>query len=309
MDATTVHDPNLDYLYLSDMIGPEHPMYEEMKRRYAKTPEGKRMEQFRAENIKYKDGLHIATHGKLDNFIRNENITYAGDPTDRIGKIRAIRMARSQKEDERVKHMTTEERKAYLEEADRLRIEQEKAGADRLKVDEKSVTARSAKRQAARTAFEEYKYKRDMERRASQERNRQFLKDDLARRVNKVNPVDARELAIKEREQKEKELADAAEQNDAAAKAEKDAAQKAPPKQTMVAMKKDTTITAPESTGQATKVQDAAGDRLNARREQLLAMQKPELEEIMKATGAKGGIGFTNEKRVDAILAVEFPVT
>lgn len=303
MDAATIHDPNLDYLYLNDMIGPEHPMYEEMKRRYATTPDGKRIEQFRRENDKYRDGLQISTHGKLDNAIRNEGVTFTGDPTDRLAKIRAIRLHRSQIEDEKVKRMTTEERAAYLAEAETKRKQDEKRAADRLKVDEESIRRREAVRQGKRSALDEYRYKREMERKAQRDKSREFLKEDLARRTSKVNPVDARALAIKEREQKEKELADAAAENDAAAAAEKLKLTKAPQEPA-----DDTKIKAPAAKDQAAKKAAAVAERKETRRAELADMDKPKLDVLMKAGDLSIGIGMTNAQKADAILKAEYPI-
>ena len=303
MDAAAIHDPNIDYLYLNDMIGPEHPMYDEMKRRYANTPDGKRIEQFRKENDKYKDALQIATHGKLDNIIRAEGVNYTGDPTDRLGKIRSIRMYRSQVNDELVKGMTTEERKAYLEEADQKRKLAEKKAQERLLVDEGAKKRREAEKAAKRSAIDEFRYKRDMERRENQERNRQFLKDELARRSGKVNPVDARELAIKEREKKEKEIADAAEENDKAAKAEKAKDDKKTPP-----AGDDGSIKAPGAKEIADKKAGAIAERKDARIAELGAMKKPQLDALMDAGKLPIAIGMTNAAKAQAILDAEYPI-
>lgn len=215
-------DPNYDFLYLNDMLGADHPAYEELTRRYEGTPEGKRINEFKKENEKYQDGLEIATHNKIDGIIRNEEVPFKGDTADRIAKIRAIRRHRSSVEEEKIRLMSKEEREKYIEEAKKEKEEMKKKMELRTHVDTEALAKKNAVRQAVRTSFEEMQYQRMIEREKNRQKNREVLEKNLETRKGKPDPIQARELAVKERERKETELAEKLQENDELALQEKE---------------------------------------------------------------------------------------
>lgn len=289
-------DPNLDHLYLHDMIGPDHPAYQHMKDRYAGTPEGKRIEGFREENAKYRDGLQGATLNKLDNLINSEGVLYTGDPADRISKIRAVRLHRSRIEDEKIKRMTPAERKVYLEDAEKMRAEAEKAAKLRVAEDPDRQARKDAERSAKRAAWEEARYQAKLKREEQIARNRQMLDEERERRKDKPDPVAARKAAVDEREKQEKELAEQAETDDA------------PTSPANAPQSDEKTGKAPSLKEQEQKQAKAAAARKQARKVELAAMNKAKLDDLMNSGKLEIKANMTNAQKAQSILDAEFPV-
>jgi hypothetical protein len=303
MNDLLMNSTNLDQLYLNDMIDEHHPEFDRLRDRFKNTPEGKRIEKFRSENVYYADGLQFFTNAKLDGVIRNESVSFAGDNLDRLGKIRAIRMHRDAVEDEKVKAMTTAERKAYLAEAEAERVATDEAARTRLDTAE-HILQNKAKKDAKRSAFEQMRYERQEERRIQQAKNREFLIAERARREGKPNPVAARQAAIERREKAEKDLAETA---DAPADDVK-----TPNGHEDDANVGDTQVPVPalpEGSQEAPEASETAAPVLTreVRSAELHAMKGAGLNPLMEKHKIAVQIGMSNAQKADAILDAEFP--
>jgi len=196
-------DQVIDYnrLYLNDMLSPEHPEFERAREATRHTPEGKRIEAFRSENLKYQDGLQGKTPTQLDQIIASESVEYNGDPIDRIAKIRAIRKMRELSEKEKMKGMTKAERKAYLE------VKEDEAKEIARTVQQENDARieqqlREDERAFRKTALEELRAKRIIERQEERDAGRRYLEEEAARR-RPANPAALRQAAAEALEKEE----------------------------------------------------------------------------------------------------------
>jgi len=189
-------DQTIDYnkLYLSDMMSPDHPEFERCREATKHTPEGKRIEAFRSENLKYQDGLQGKTPNQLDQIIMAESVEFKGDPLDRIGKIRAIRKMRELSEKEKMKGMTKEERKAYLEMKDTEAASDFARSVQRNLDHDAELQMRQVEKVEKQNALRKMQNDRALARDEMRDAGRRYLEEEAARRGS-INPTALRQAA------------------------------------------------------------------------------------------------------------------
>jgi hypothetical protein len=192
-------DQSIDYhkLYLADMLAPDHPEFERVKEAMKDSPEGKRVELFRSENLKYQDGLESKTPNQLDQIIAAESVEFHGDNLDRISKIRAIRKMRGLTEKEKMRGMTKAEREKYLETKDENVAKNFSRSVQQNLDHDAEIQLRQEEKQRKQTAMEEMRLKRAIERDAMKDAGRQYLDEEAARRAP-VNPSALKQAAAEE---------------------------------------------------------------------------------------------------------------
>lgn len=293
--------PDYDFAFLHEQIGPDHEHYEELCRRFAGTPQGERIMAFHKQNALFRDELPSRTMNQLDSVLMQESVQYTGERFDRIGKILAIRAHRVETERQKLKGMNKEQRAVYLEkkaEAENVKISEEQ----RVKTEEEQrIADRAAVRAKRMTQFESVRLEKLRARDEQRRKNEEFLAQERDRRKGAINPVAARKLAEEKRRKEEADEND--EVNDLGADPVTGLQAPAPaPGEAGSPPGGDTTMG--DSSG-------APGADLGAlsksdRRDELMAMNRNSLGDVLKSYEIADSLTSTNEERITKILAYEF---
>lgn len=293
--------PDLDHLFLTEQLGPEHEAYEELCAKFKSSPQGKRIIAFHKQNALMHDDLPSMTHNQLDHVIRGEGVVYPGDYWDRIGKIMAIRAHRLELEKEKLRSMTKEEREAYLAGKDDESKNRKTKEQLRAEEDERRRLAQIERRAAAKTAFEQRMAEKLNARDIARAKSRAFLDAEAERRKGTANPVAARKFAEEQRRAEDAEIEEVNVADDADLLNVPGASESAPGDEGTVALGRDSQEEVIDSPGV-----DLGAFTESDRAKELGLLNRTQLREIMTTYEIADALTDSNENRVKKIIDFEF---